>query len=85
MEHNYTQLPWETTMPDFQWQEALGVVPQEMSIVTVTQRRLHEVAEDHVRRVEPRITDPHAREGFVRGAGMFSFDVPGVDLDDLLG
>lgn len=85
MEQEFTQYPWEATMPDFTPNESVVVVPERMSIVAVTHQRAQVIARDYVESVSERIPEEDAREGFVRGAGMFDFPAPDADLDDLLG
>jgi hypothetical protein len=84
-EEQFTQYPWEATAPDdLPSDEAAVVVPERMSIVTVTQRRVREIAHEHIERVSESIPEEEAREGFVRGAGMFDFPAPPGELDDQL-
>jgi hypothetical protein len=85
MEGDFTQYPWETTAPDIPSEEAVVIAPDRMSIVTVThRRRVQEIAREHIERVSERIPEEEAREGFVRGAGMFDFPAPPGELDDQL-
>ena len=80
----FTSFPWEAT-PDFIPQPSGGVFPLFAggSVVTVLHRRVQEAAQEYVARVEPQLPE-HVRESFVRGAGMFDFETPDEDMDDLL-
>jgi hypothetical protein len=84
MEREFTQYPWEATAPEFRSEDSVVIAPDRMSIVTVTLQRAREIAREHIERASERIPEEEAREGFVRGAGMFDFPAPPADLDDQL-
>jgi hypothetical protein len=84
VEGDFTSFPWEAT-PDFIPQPSGGVFPLFAggSVVTVLHVRVQEAAQEYVARIESQLPE-NVRESFVRGAGMFDFDTPDEDLDDLL-